>query len=531
MRIFFLPLLFVSICVITSHAQWAWVKAVGVSGSTNWTAVSTDERGNIYISGFSDKLGSLPSRALVTAKYNDTGAAQWNTKMLTNSLASGEEANGVDAAGNSYMMGKVTGGQILKRPDGTEFSYFLNYYFVAKYNADGSMAWSKPFTVPGYSRFQVMADGTIGIRASNVKDSYIFGEDTITATFQFSDYYIEITTDGRIGRSVRQANISGLTPNFVQWKEPGKLFIINASANQYQRGNLDLDANTFTPDGIPMTVRTGLGGTFSWNNNGFPNSPTTVYDPSSGHVFALMSSLIADSYLNDSDTIRFQTNNQAKEGYVVELDENMRIVRKIQMTNLLHLAVRDSLVVVSAIVRGTNDFGFITPDTTITTVSLEPQDGYVLYVMDRDFRYVRHGLVESQIQKTVMPRSTFIGPGGQVYALLYANGDLYFQGMPPFQFHSGTVLAKLDGPPQLAVTEEQTDIKLAVYPNPASREFIIEMPGEFHYVITDLLGNRLESGNGTDKTLCNLSHAAAGQYFIMIETKESKIVRMVKKSI
>ena len=30
----------------TSDAQWSWAKAVGVSGSTEWDAVTVDETGN-----------------------------------------------------------------------------------------------------------------------------------------------------------------------------------------------------------------------------------------------------------------------------------------------------------------------------------------------------------------------------------------------------------------------------------------------------------------------------------------------------
>src|ERR1043165_5044067 len=146
----------------TSQAQWAWVKAVGISGSTDWDAVTMDDAGNFYFSGYSDKLGGSSPRAYVTAKYNQTGDAAWNSKLKTLSLVAGA-TNGVDAAGNSYMIQAVLGGQKITLPDGSDFSHFLNYHFLSKYNADGSLAWAKRLTIPQYSRFQVMPDGTVCI--------------------------------------------------------------------------------------------------------------------------------------------------------------------------------------------------------------------------------------------------------------------------------------------------------------------------------------------------------------------------------
>src|SRR5438046_5179318 len=85
----------------------------------------------------------------------------------------------------------------------------------------------------------------------------------------------------------------------------------------------------------------------------------------SGHLFVLMSAIDGNIALNLTDTIYAQTSTQIRDGYVVELDDQMKVVRKIHLTNPVQLAVRDSQVVVTAWARGTADYGFVTPDTTI----------------------------------------------------------------------------------------------------------------------------------------------------------------------
>ena len=217
------------------------------------------------------------------------------------------------------------------------------------------------------------------------------------------------------------------------------------------------------------------------------------------------------------------------EGYVVELDENMKVVRKILFTNPLQLAVHDSIVVVTAIVRATNGFGFQSPDTTIKiTKTSNNQDGYVVYVMDREFHYKRHGLVEGQIQKLFNPYATLISKSGEVFISLSADGDLYFQGMPPFTAHSGTVLAKLNGP-AIAAVGQHSDYTSGIFPNPASNTITIAQPGDFTFYLTNVLGNKIGSGSATDRTAYDISELSSGTYFVVIETAGSREIRAIKK--
>ncbi|MEP7233942.1 MAG: T9SS type A sorting domain-containing protein [Ignavibacteriota bacterium] len=533
MKIFFLTLAAITVLLFLnpshSNAQWDWEKGVGISGSTDWSAVSQGSDGKFYFSGVSDKLAGSPSKGFVMGRYNDTLKALTTTKLLGGSTIYRETANGVDALGNSYMMDRVTGGQKLKNPDGSEFSYFLNYYFVAKYLPDGSMAWSKKITVNGYSKFQVMPDGTVGILATTLTNYFYFGDDSIPAA---GSTFIEITPDGKVGRAVG-AGDAVPSAAFVEWKSPGKVFVVNVSGSTsgpwlYQRGTYDLDAAVFTAEGTPLSV-TGSPNTFFWYNNGFPNSPTTVLEPVSGHLFALMNSTGGNSYLNLTDTIYAKVNTQTNDGYLVELDDQMKVVRKIHLTNPQQIAVRDGQVAVTAIVRATGGFGFQTPEMTIKiTKTNNNQDGYVVYVMDRQFHYLRHGLVESELQRAFGPNATLIDAAGNIYVSFFQAGGLFFQGQPTTIFSSGTLLAKLGGTPA-AVREESPLAQISLYPNPTHNEIAIELPGSFGYQIFDLLGNSLRSGSASERAVCNLSLAAEGTYFVVIDSKGQRISRIIKK--
>ncbi|MEO6094713.1 MAG: hypothetical protein ABIW76_03195 [Fibrobacteria bacterium] len=520
--------------VSDTHAQWAWSKSVGIGGTTVWGAAAMDKDESFYFGGVSDKLGT-PPRGFVMAKYSDTVGAKWNTKLLGGSGAyAGETCIGVDSSGNSYMIDKF-GTTPLKLPDATEISYFLPCYFVSKYSADGALAWCKRLVVSAFSRFQVMPDGTVGLQATTSGKFMLFGTDSLAVAANL--YFIEIKPDGAIGRMVAGSDV---TPNefvFAQWIEPGKLFAVTvegipgSGTSQYHRGSANLEAKTFTDDGTTLKVVSSPN-TFRWENNGFPNSPTTAYEPKSGQLFVLMSAVNGDSKLNDADTIMRQTNTQVKDGYVVELDEQMKVVRKVRLTNPLQLAVRDSQVVVTAWVRATSDFGFVSPDTTIRiTLKNANNDGLITYVMDRNLKYKQHGLVEGRNQATPTPNTTMIGSDGGVFLSLAATSDLTFQGLPIMNrgTATGTVLSKLGiaTPASIAVGGKSRHSR--VHMDPIANSLIIDQPGAFKYRLANLLGVPVASGEGSGRAVCDLSRASQGMYFLILQGKGGPRIHLLRK--
>jgi hypothetical protein len=524
--------------VSESHAQFAWAKELGISGTTVWKAAAMDKDGGLYFGGVSDKLPGTPTRGFVMAKYDATAAAKWNTKILGGTGAyAGQTCVAVDTAGNSFMLDKFSTTP-LKLPDGTEISYFLPCYFVSKYLPNGDLAWCKRLVVPGIGRFQATPDGTLGILATGIGKTYIFGNDTIASPPDIGgDTFIEVKPDGSIGRSVAAGSISEFSFIFSQWIEPGKVFAVgsevkNAGNTLFHRGILNLETKTFTEEGAPLSV-VAAPYSFRWQNDGFPNSPTTVWEPKSGHLFVLMAGVQGTPVLNATDTLIQQTNSQILDGYVVELDDQMRVVRKVHMTNPVQLAVRDSQVVVTAIVRGSADVGFTAPDTTIKITRKQyNMDGYVVYVMDRNFRRLRHAMVEGTYQTSLNPYATSIREDGGIYFSLDAGGDLYFEGMPVMTRgrFTGTLVAMLAGKGAVAsIAKPAKSIEARIHLNQAGTELLMVRPGSYRYSLTNIRGERFATGEGSGRSMYDMSRVPQGMYFLTLRGQGATSSHIIRK--
>ena len=120
-----------------AKAQWEWAKSVGVSGTTYWGAAALGKDGDFYVGGMSDKLPGAQVRGFVMARYSDSVAAKWNTKLLGGTGANiGLTTLGVDSAGGSYMVDKW-GTTPLTLPDSTQITHIQPTYFVSRYLPDG----------------------------------------------------------------------------------------------------------------------------------------------------------------------------------------------------------------------------------------------------------------------------------------------------------------------------------------------------------------------------------------------------------
>jgi hypothetical protein len=88
--------------------------------------IKADGSGNVYVTGRSD--GSGTGLDFATVKYNSSGEQQW-VKRYHESSGDGATSLGVDAAGNVYVTGYVSG-------NGTSLDYV-----TIKYNSSGDQIW------------------------------------------------------------------------------------------------------------------------------------------------------------------------------------------------------------------------------------------------------------------------------------------------------------------------------------------------------------------------------------------------------
>jgi hypothetical protein len=183
----FLILSQLSLLVSASYAQnWAWAESAGGPQKVESYAITVDNAGNSYITGwFEDtlKFGSTTLVASITnnsfasdifiAKYDNNGVFVWARKAGGNNYDYG---NGIttDAAGNVYIIGlfslTASFGSLTVTSSG---DYDV---FVAKYSPSGNPIWVRKGGGTGW-------DVGSGISIDNTGSCYVTGAYRNTATF------------------------------------------------------------------------------------------------------------------------------------------------------------------------------------------------------------------------------------------------------------------------------------------------------------------------------------------------------------
>ncbi|WP_207512659.1 SBBP repeat-containing protein [Longitalea luteola] len=140
-----------------SNTNWATIK-YNDDGDTKWvkkykgpgngddeaTAITTDNNGNIYVTGWSTGIGT--SSDFTTIKYDDDGDIKWVRRYNGPGNSSDEAfAIAVDADGNVYITGRSTG-------SGT-----AEDITTIKYDEDGHTEWIRRYNGPGNERDQPTA--------------------------------------------------------------------------------------------------------------------------------------------------------------------------------------------------------------------------------------------------------------------------------------------------------------------------------------------------------------------------------------
>ncbi len=127
------------------NSNLAWTKRLGTSSNEFSHSVSTDYAGNTYITG--STKGNLEGNVnngrydAFLAKYDKNGNIAW-TKQLGTPSDDFSTAVSTDDAGNSYITGYTFGSL-----DGTNNG--IADAFLAKYDANGNMIWTKQLGASG----------------------------------------------------------------------------------------------------------------------------------------------------------------------------------------------------------------------------------------------------------------------------------------------------------------------------------------------------------------------------------------------
>ncbi|MCE9540915.1 MAG: SBBP repeat-containing protein [Bacteroidetes bacterium] len=183
MRIVFgiLVVIFLIIEKNTNAQSFQWAKRAGSYAFDLGYGIGTDSLGNVYIAGKYEQNanfgGTIVSCAgnhdIYIAKYSPLGIFQW---VRTAGGVIGDYAHSlaVDRAGNSYLAGEFE--RTAKFGTVSLTSRGGNDIFVAKYNTNGDLQWTKSIGGGGGS------DRGLGISESN-------GDVYVTGNFQGTGYF------------------------------------------------------------------------------------------------------------------------------------------------------------------------------------------------------------------------------------------------------------------------------------------------------------------------------------------------------
>ena len=178
--LFTLCLLF-NIVLIAQAPDWQWATQAGGTNSDEGYAITIDDAGNSYVTGYFCGTATFGSYSLTSSGINDIFVAKMDAvgNWLWATNAGGTNYNHgsgitIDEAGYSYVTGDFSG-------TATFGSYSLSSsggfdIFIAKVDADGNWQWA---TQAGGS----VSDGGKGITMDDTGNSYVTGFFSDTATF------------------------------------------------------------------------------------------------------------------------------------------------------------------------------------------------------------------------------------------------------------------------------------------------------------------------------------------------------------
>ena len=126
-----------------------WAKQLGTGKGDYGDAITTDSLGNIFITGYEMYERGVSKTKGFVAKYNAQGDLLW-TKQIGGESSGGGGAS-VDSLGNAYVTGNLDGDA-----------------FIAKYNTQGDLLWTKRL---GSSTW----DSSQGISIDHQDNLYIAG--------------------------------------------------------------------------------------------------------------------------------------------------------------------------------------------------------------------------------------------------------------------------------------------------------------------------------------------------------------------
>jgi hypothetical protein len=202
----------------SSAGSWAWSRTVGGYGNDQGNAITADDAGNVFATGYigvstlavnfgGGGLSSAGYADVFLVKYSSTGAHVWSQRFGSTGNDVGVAID-TDSAGNVYVAGTFEGA--VNFGGGSLTSAGLRDIFVAKYSATGAHVWSKRFGSSGDDVVYGLAVNGAGDVAFSGKfqGSVSFGGTALTSAGGDDAFLVKLTSAGAHSWSKRFGSTS-----------------------------------------------------------------------------------------------------------------------------------------------------------------------------------------------------------------------------------------------------------------------------------------------------------------------------------
>jgi hypothetical protein len=215
-----------------------WQKKLGGTANNNYGyGLAIDTSDNLYASGSGPASGGANYAAV--AKYNTSGAVQWQRQIGSVPYFSSFNDAAVDGSGNVYAGGYQNASQF-----GSNYDFSL-----VKYNSSGTLQWQRYL---GVTRNQVAS----GVVTDSSGTTYISGYHTVynfgTEQNDFYGLIAKYNSSGAIQWQRTFIQVSSANANKMALDSEGNLYVAASAAGKftlikYNSSGTVLFANTLTP--------------------------------------------------------------------------------------------------------------------------------------------------------------------------------------------------------------------------------------------------------------------------------------------
>jgi hypothetical protein len=228
----------------TPDGTEVWTHQFGISGAVVASAIAVDQQGGVYVAG-DNSYAQLPNSTFFgfVRKYTADGTEAWTS--LT--YASAEVAVwgvAVDSSDNVSVVGDTDGSLPGQISQGGNMDAF-----VAKYNADGTAAWTHQFGTPVW-------DSATGVATDAAGNIFVAGWTGGTLPGQTSNggaFLRKYTPDGTEAWTREFSSGSGDFAHGVAVDSAGSAFVVGETSGilplQASAGGVDAFVRKYTGDG------------------------------------------------------------------------------------------------------------------------------------------------------------------------------------------------------------------------------------------------------------------------------------------